>query len=136
MIDRLSISPHRLIFYSLYLSLYLLLSIYPILSYPILSPLLRHSTTECALKKLKKQEHKAEFEREASLLMRLNHPNVVRCLGIYVEVPASPLASSTSLPLVSSQYMVMEYLSKGSLVDFLKRPDVKNKLSFTNMLHM
>lgn len=45
-------------------------------------------TTEVALKKLSEgagQDVQEEFEQEANMLQRLNHPNVTQFLGIWVN---------------------------------------------------
>jgi len=76
------------------------------------------------LKKLKDAEGDKEFEKEFLLLTKLNHPNIVRCLGLY------------SPPQSDEYYMVLEYLSKGSLLDFIRKPEVKDGLSVLDMLHM
>ena len=62
-----------------------------------------NGTTAVALKKLKSKEELKDFLQEASMLQSLNHPNIVRCLGIHVS------------PSSGEQYIVMEFLSKGSL---------------------
>jgi len=64
-------------------------------------------TTEVAMKTIS-NENISEFESEVNIWRKLNHPNVVRFLGIYKD-------STDKL------YMVMEYLSLGSLSDFLKK---------------
>ena len=56
--------------------------------------------TKVVLKKLKSQFQ--QFIQESSILQKLIHPNIVQFLGIY----NSP---------TNEQYIVMEYLSKGSL---------------------
>lgn len=40
-------------------------------------------STDVALKKLKDSEHLQDFLREATALLSLNHPNIVRFLGLY-----------------------------------------------------
>eukprot|EP00027_Filamoeba_sp_ATCC50430_P000325 CAMPEP_0168555594 /NCGR_PEP_ID=MMETSP0413-20121227/8422_1 /TAXON_ID=136452 /ORGANISM="Filamoeba nolandi, Strain NC-AS-23-1" /LENGTH=763 /DNA_ID=CAMNT_0008586463 /DNA_START=44 /DNA_END=2335 /DNA_ORIENTATION=- len=67
-----------------------------------------NGTTPVALKKLKSREQLQEFAQEAKVLLSLNHPNIVRCLGIH---------TSSS----GDQYIVMEYLSSGSLDNVLRR---------------
>lgn len=49
-----------------------------------------------------------EFIQELEIMKRLNHPNVVKVLG-YSKIPSQSLR------------MIMEFASKGSLRDFLKR---------------
>lgn len=74
--------------------------------------------TDVALKLLKSEEQLADFEREASLLQylfckldllltrlfqrALNHPHVVRYLGIYEDQQ-------------KKRYIVTEFMTKGSL---------------------
>lgn len=61
-----------------------------------------NGTTPVALKQLKSQEDLKTFAAEATLLQSLNHPNVVRFMGIHARVSGE-------------HYIVMEYLPKGSL---------------------
>jgi len=79
-------------------------------------------STPVALKKLKDDEDMKEFEKEFYLLTKINHPNVVRCLGLFQDG--------------KDRYMVLEYLSKGSLLDFLKKPDMKKKLQVADFISM
>ncbi len=55
-----------------------------------------------------------EFNREASLLSSLNHPNVVHFYGIWKNN--------------DEQYIVCEYMSEGALNHFV----MKNKLTLTS----
>ncbi|MEM3062175.1 MAG: protein kinase [Nitrososphaerota archaeon] len=80
-----------------------------------------NGTTTVALKKLKSSEHLEEFAKEADVLQSLNHPNIVRFLGIYT--------SNTG-----EQFIVMEYLSKGSL-DVLLALE-KQSLTLSDLLAM
>jgi len=66
-----------------------------------------NGTTPVALKKLKSKEQIQEFAQEAKVLLSLNHPNIVRCLGLHTSQ-------------TGDQYIVMEYLSNGSLDAVLK----------------
>jgi serine/threonine protein kinase len=49
--------------------------------------------------------------------------DVVRCLGLFTSDSGE-------------RYMVLEYLSKGSLLDFLKRPDIQAKLKTSDFIVM
>lgn len=53
---------------------------------------------------------------------KLNHPNVVRFLGTFRSQ--------------SDAYLVMEFVPKGSLVDFLRKQDVKTELNTTDLVKM
>jgi len=77
-------------------------------------------TTPIALKKLKKEDQQ-EFENEIILLRRLNHPNVVRCLGIWVN------------PETAETFMALELLRLGSLTSFLRK---QNKLTPAELVEM
>jgi len=85
-----------------------------------------HGTTAVALKKLKDTSPDSavskEFENEMTILIKLNHPNIVRFLGLFHTD--------------SDLYMVMEYLSKGSLLDFLSIDETKRILVLNDLLHM
>ena len=63
------------------------------------------------MKKLKKDDQAAEFLQEATLLSNLNHPNIVRFLGIYNSE--------------ADYYIVTEFCSRGSL-NFLLQQHVEN----------
>eukprot|EP00027_Filamoeba_sp_ATCC50430_P007235 CAMPEP_0168546232 /NCGR_PEP_ID=MMETSP0413-20121227/3387_1 /TAXON_ID=136452 /ORGANISM="Filamoeba nolandi, Strain NC-AS-23-1" /LENGTH=619 /DNA_ID=CAMNT_0008576393 /DNA_START=488 /DNA_END=2344 /DNA_ORIENTATION=- len=80
-------------------------------------------TTPIALKKLK-QEDKDEFENEIMLLRRLNHPNVVRCLGMW-ENPQS-----------KETFMALELLRLGSLTNFLRKQGTQSKLAVADLVEM
>jgi len=80
-----------------------------------------NGTTLVALKKLKKGTSR-EFENEFKLLMKLNHPNIVRFLGIYRES--------------HDVYLAMEYLAKGALSDFLGQENMQKKLTTIDLLCM
>lgn len=80
-----------------------------------------NGTTTVALKKLKNKSMLEAFTREATMLQTVNHPNVVRFLGIYTDTDRE-------------QYIVTKYLSKGSLdVVVMKQ---KNKLTVVDLLVM
>ena len=80
-----------------------------------------NGTTKVALKKLKSNEAFEEFAREATVLQSLHHPNIVRALGIHT----TPM---------SEHYIVMEFLSKGSL-DVVLSAD-KGSLRVNDLLSM
>mmetsp|Transcript_13871 Transcript_13871/g.19271 ORF Transcript_13871/g.19271 Transcript_13871/m.19271 type:complete len:540 (-) Transcript_13871:1763-3382(-) len=82
-----------------------------------------HGTTAVACKKLKKDDQ-TEFENEISLLTMLNHPNVVRCLGIWVD------------PDSKDTYMVLELLRLGSLADFLRKKEFQSQLEAADLIEM
>jgi len=58
---------------------------------------------EVALKKLKSAEDYEEFVKEAGVLKNLNHPNVLRLLGIFIDNSGF-------------QYIVTEFMPKGNLL--------------------
>src|SRR5690348_9007095 len=60
-----------------------------------------------ALKKLFNQLQMQEFVREAQILSRLNHPNVIRLLGRFIDKEGN-------------QYIVTELANKGSLKNLLR----------------
>ncbi len=66
------------------------------------------NNTTVALKTLKQEEDSKGFFNEISILQNLTHPNIVQYFGIFTE-------NSTK-----RHFMVMEYLSKGSLKDFIQ----------------
>ncbi|PRP85691.1 tyrosine-protein kinase isoform SRK4-like [Planoprotostelium fungivorum] len=77
-------------------------------------------TTEVALKKLsgdatQNPELKAEFEQETAMLQLLLHPNVTQFLGIWISAD-------------NEQYMVSEFMSKGSLLSVLRDPNERPTL--------
>jgi serine/threonine protein kinase len=80
-------------------------------------------TTPVALKTLKEAGDMKEFEKEFSMLMKFNHPCVVRCLGLFKGKEGQT-------------YMVLEYLSKGSLLEFLKKPGIKGSLQQQQLIQM
>jgi len=83
-----------------------------------------NGTTPVALKMLKYGATSArEFENEMRMLMKLNHPNIVRFLGIFK-------------PDNSESYLVMEYLAKGALSEFLAREDIQRRLQIKDLLYM
>ena len=63
--------------------------------------------TPVALKRLKSADYMAEFKREADLLLTLSHPHIVQFHGIYIDEEGD-------------QYIVTEYLKRGSLRETLK----------------
>eukprot|EP01117_Protostelium_nocturnum_P006519 TRINITY_DN234_c0_g1_i1.p1 TRINITY_DN234_c0_g1~~TRINITY_DN234_c0_g1_i1.p1 ORF type:complete len:1601 (+),score=596.97 TRINITY_DN234_c0_g1_i1:158-4960(+) len=89
-------------------------------------------TTEVALKKLSDGADTSEFEQEADMLQRLQHPNVTQFLGIWITYP-NPTAATPAERGEPEQYMVIEFMSKGSLLSVLRdvtdRPTVDGILS-------
>jgi serine/threonine protein kinase len=53
----------------------------------------------------------------------LSHPNVVRFFGLYISEKGE-------------KYLVMEFLSKGSLSDFLSKPGIEEALTTSDLLFM
>ena len=72
-------------------------------------------TTHVALKRLKSAEAMEEFNREASMLSSLNHPNCVHFYGIWKNN--------------EEQYIVTEFMSEGALNHFV----MKNKLTLNSL---
>ncbi len=64
------------------------------------------------------------FEKECALLRTLQHPNVVRMFGIFYGQPGNKM------------YMVMEYIKRGALVDFLKGQKTNAAMKCEHLLHM
>jgi serine/threonine protein kinase len=52
-----------------------------------------------------------EFEREAQTISKLNHPNIVHYLGLYVD---------TTPEGQQEKYIVTEYMALGSLDNLLR----------------
>ncbi len=73
-------------------------------------------TTDVALKELKDPQMLKEFSQEVAILKNLNHPNIVKYYGIYVTSEGS-------------RYIVMEYVSKGSLRSLVieKKKDLRER---------
>jgi len=79
------------------------------------------NTTHVALKALHEsgkdrpptQSEREAFQKELSILMQMNHPSILRFLGLYKEK--------------EKLYIVTEYMEKGSLLDLLKREDFKTE---------
>ncbi|MCB9435757.1 MAG: protein kinase [Anaerolineales bacterium] len=75
----------------------------------------RQTTTTVAIKRLKSDivrndpELVKRFEREADMLRRLNHPNIVSVIASITEA--------------DNHYLVMEYVSGGSLQDILQQSE-------------
>ena len=69
--------------------------------------------TPVALKKLKDLQAMDEFNREASILSSLNHPNIVHFYGVWKNE--------------GNQYIVCEYMSEGALNHFI----TKNRKTIT-----
>eukprot|EP01117_Protostelium_nocturnum_P012211 TRINITY_DN4486_c0_g1_i2.p1 TRINITY_DN4486_c0_g1~~TRINITY_DN4486_c0_g1_i2.p1 ORF type:complete len:915 (+),score=209.93 TRINITY_DN4486_c0_g1_i2:79-2823(+) len=68
-----------------------------------------NNTTTVAAKRIKTEDDET-FMEEASLLMRLNHPNIVRMIGIWKSDK-------------EEMYMILEFCKLGSLVTFLTEQD-------------
>lgn len=66
--------------------------------------------TDVALKQLNSVDQLADFERESATLRSLNHPNIVRFLGIYM-VPTG------------ERYICTEFMSKGGLDRLVKQSE-------------
>jgi len=81
-------------------------------------------TTPVAMKKLKSGvQNEREFENEIALIMKLNHPNIVRAIGIFRSD-------------LEDLFLVMEYLSLGSLQDFLRENTSQSTLQLKDLLFM
>lgn len=65
-----------------------------------------------ALKSLKDPQDLSQFQQEAKLLQSLSFPFVVQYLGIYIQ------------PETNDVFLVMEYMSQGSLNLFLQTHEV------------
>jgi len=78
-------------------------------------------TSPVVLKKLKDQDHFEEFKKEAVTLSSLAHPNVVQFLGIFTGEDGT-------------QYIVTEYMPKGSIHDILKKE--KDSLTTRDLLEI
>eukprot|EP01114_Cavostelium_apophysatum_P012508 TRINITY_DN2812_c0_g1_i4.p1 TRINITY_DN2812_c0_g1~~TRINITY_DN2812_c0_g1_i4.p1 ORF type:complete len:1716 (+),score=368.48 TRINITY_DN2812_c0_g1_i4:182-5329(+) len=74
-----------------------------------------------ACKKLKNSEDMISFQKEATTLFNLTHPFVVQFLGKFVDDDGS-------------QYIVVEYMSKGSLKDLLEKK--QSELKFRDLVDM
>jgi len=59
------------------------------------------SSVKVALKKLKSENYTKEFQQEVAVLLKLNHPNIVRFYGMHMAQ--------------NEMYMVFEFLSEGSI---------------------
>ena len=75
-----------------------------------------------ALKRLKNIEAYHEFVKEQEILQSLQHKNIVHFYGTYYD------------PKMKDRYLVMEFLSKGSVQSLLQ--DQNNKLSFIDLVSM
>eukprot|EP01117_Protostelium_nocturnum_P021044 TRINITY_DN998_c0_g1_i1.p1 TRINITY_DN998_c0_g1~~TRINITY_DN998_c0_g1_i1.p1 ORF type:complete len:565 (+),score=180.36 TRINITY_DN998_c0_g1_i1:173-1867(+) len=82
-----------------------------------------NQTTEVALKSVKHLGDERAFVNEVGLLAKLNHPNVVRALGIYKDE-------------AGKSYLVMEFLTKGSLYNYLRQPHIKESLTCLDLVNM
>eukprot|EP01117_Protostelium_nocturnum_P008397 TRINITY_DN29_c0_g1_i1.p1 TRINITY_DN29_c0_g1~~TRINITY_DN29_c0_g1_i1.p1 ORF type:complete len:687 (-),score=240.71 TRINITY_DN29_c0_g1_i1:43-2103(-) len=81
-----------------------------------------NGTTPVALKINRSDQGQDEFVNEMNILTKLNHPNVVRAIGLYVENEQT--------------YLVLEYLSKGSLIDFLRQPSIEKGIGSIEKINM
>jgi len=70
--------------------------------------------TKVALKSVKEQECDSQFLNEFNLLVKLKHPNIVSCFGIHKS-------------LSGKMFMVMEYVSLGSLDSILRQKEEELK---------
>eukprot|EP01117_Protostelium_nocturnum_P016524 TRINITY_DN6557_c0_g1_i1.p1 TRINITY_DN6557_c0_g1~~TRINITY_DN6557_c0_g1_i1.p1 ORF type:complete len:1221 (+),score=342.31 TRINITY_DN6557_c0_g1_i1:196-3858(+) len=61
-----------------------------------------------AMKQLISEKHEMHFSREASIISKLNHPNVVQYIGLYSD-------------LEGNKFIVFEYLKGGSILEFIRR---------------
>jgi predicted outer membrane repeat protein len=83
-----------------------------------------NGTTPVALKSLVGgMDKQQEFLREAGLLFKLNHPNIVRALGIYRKTD-------------QEFFLVLEYCKMGSLDRFLQNADTAARMSVTDRIKM
>eukprot|EP01117_Protostelium_nocturnum_P011067 TRINITY_DN4014_c1_g1_i1.p1 TRINITY_DN4014_c1_g1~~TRINITY_DN4014_c1_g1_i1.p1 ORF type:complete len:1625 (-),score=589.56 TRINITY_DN4014_c1_g1_i1:7-4881(-) len=81
------------------------------------------NNTPVALKSLKGEaDVMNKWAEEVSLLSKLNHPNVVRLLGIY---NANEIF-----------YMVLEFYERGSLDNFLRNTEYSSKLNVSDLIFM
>lgn len=78
-------------------------------------------TTDVALKKLRDMESLEDFQREATMLQSLTHPNIVQFLGLFTDTN-------------QNTYIVTEYLAKGSLDSLLRKE--KQHLTTVDLLGM
>jgi len=83
-----------------------------------------NDTTQVALKKVKTGTDDKEFLNEILLMKKLNHPNIVRFFGLFKSDKDE------------SVYLVMEFMDKGSLSDFLKGPEIDGKLENSDLIGM
>ena len=83
-----------------------------------------NDTTNIACKSLKQEAQTKEFENEVSILKKLNHVNIVRFYGIFLDRKKQRL------------YMIMEYLCRGSLDQFLRDEKIKDTITINDMLFM
>eukprot|EP01114_Cavostelium_apophysatum_P019564 TRINITY_DN6343_c0_g1_i1.p1 TRINITY_DN6343_c0_g1~~TRINITY_DN6343_c0_g1_i1.p1 ORF type:complete len:1142 (+),score=267.22 TRINITY_DN6343_c0_g1_i1:516-3941(+) len=74
-----------------------------------------------AMKKLKNSQDMAEFQHEATILYNLIHPHIVQFMGNYIDEQGG-------------QYIVLEYMSLGSLKDLLVKE--KLNLDFGDLVEM
>eukprot|EP01118_Nematostelium_gracile_P013917 TRINITY_DN531_c0_g1_i1.p1 TRINITY_DN531_c0_g1~~TRINITY_DN531_c0_g1_i1.p1 ORF type:complete len:397 (-),score=127.51 TRINITY_DN531_c0_g1_i1:45-1235(-) len=78
--------------------------------------------TPVALKKLTQAEAFDEFAKEAALLAKLGHPNIVRFLGLFTS------------PETGERFIVTDFMSGGSLTSYLTR--IGDTLSLEKRLSM
>lgn len=69
-----------------------------------------NETTSVALKCIKGEafQRNSGLQSEITLLSRLQHPNIIQYLGLFVDDAEVP-------------YIVTEYMDEGSLLDYLRR---------------
>ncbi|PRP78016.1 hypothetical protein PROFUN_14054 [Planoprotostelium fungivorum] len=80
-------------------------------------------TTTVAMKSLKDSSQQDTWMKEIKILSQLNHPNIVRLLGLYTDRS-------------EKMFMILEFLQFGSLDQFLRRPDSRNLLGVLDLLFM
>lgn len=85
-----------------------------------------------AVKKLSNPLSHKQFENEFALLMRLEHPNIVRLVGYCYEIENEhfPLDGKYVFAEKIESLLCLEYLPNGSLDRFLSDPDKSSRLDW------